>query len=470
MRSLEKLYTPTPLYGLKLLRTSEGDPESLHSYFQRLAFAHRVTPHHLLHKFVAWRHHERTGYHMTFASGADAGIRMLGATKAAQRFCTEFTILNGVKGLELGTALTLSGHCSTQELVTPADRVCLACVQEDLEIGKASFGRLLWRLACVRCCPRHGCNLVEVGHCGPMPFKFDRRKPAKLYGVCPACASIGYKCLTRGEEAGPEELATAVLCRDLLVAAPHLPSTSEAAKSAFRELAMTLEAGYSGVAKNANLNKSILARWLNAPDARLTLPAIIAIAKVLEVTAVQFLRGEMTSATREPTRTVGRQKRVFTTSDPASLKAALEAALDSDSTSAADILRTFKVDKKALRRADPVLLDKLVKRRTQQRAEQIQKRWEDAYDRAASVALRLRALGHRVTLQAASALEGGNRWTPTDVHSRVLFALASGNVEKTIRRHFIPADIADRCRKFVADREATKAQQFAKGPVSECLP
>lgn len=456
MRSLEKLYTPTPLYGLKLLRTAQGDPESLFSYMLRLALAHRVTPNHLFHKFILWRHHSRTGFRMRLGSLLDDGIRLLGPTAAAKRFCDEFTELTGVQGMESGTALPLSQFCALQEFTTPSNRVCLACIREDLATVGKTFGRLLWRITCVECCPIHEDRLVDVRGCTSAQATCKGAKPMKLYGVCPSCASIGYQCLTCTEKGTPEELATAKLCRELLVAAPTLPSTSQDSKTAFREHVSKMPGGYAEVARKVDVNKSIIARWLNDPEARMTLPVIIRISKVLDVTAVQFARGELDQAGGDSANLSTRKKRVLRRHDQAALKSALKDALASDTETVEDVLRKCRVDYRCLRRVEPEMHGELVRRRKAQRAELRRQRWEIAYQRAEAMAMTFRALGRKATLGAASALDNSN-WKPNRLHSRVLYALAFGDVERAIRRSFMPHEIAERCRAYVREQEASAA-------------
>lgn len=179
-----------------------------------------------------------------------------------QKWVRVLSAATGQAGLEASTLITLSRHVSG-DLVASANRVFLQCVAEDLACGLLPYGRRLWRLKSMTCCPVQRSHLVEPS-CGrgeaPVRAHFGR---VKLAGVCNQCGSIGYRCFaSTSTEACVGEVWRAKQCQRMIGALPLIAAVDPRAR-----------ADKSGAAVGRTL--SVLSRWMNNPHARLSFDQLL---------------------------------------------------------------------------------------------------------------------------------------------------------------------------------------------------
>ncbi|MGF6867711.1 hypothetical protein P3T19_004687 [Paraburkholderia sp. GAS205] len=71
-----------------------------------------------------------------------------------------------------------------------AGRYCPACIEESP--FPAAWGRVLWDIPIVDACPSHGLDLVS--HSCLTPRRCGSASAPNLFGVCPSCGSVSYRC------------------------------------------------------------------------------------------------------------------------------------------------------------------------------------------------------------------------------------------------------------------------------------
>ncbi|KQP17052.1 TniQ family protein [Pseudorhodoferax sp. Leaf265] len=433
----------TPLYGLALRRTEAGDPESIYSYVLRLAFEHRVIPLALARTGLIAPQNNLRGELFMCRDGA----ALLGGSDFAMATCQSLSEATGVKDLHGGTLLPLRSIAASQQLLSRVDRVCLSCIREDVCANRKTFGRLLWRLHCVSCCPVHREQLVEVSTCPvaePAPGK-----PVQIYGVCQRCASVGYECRPPAESASAEDVDTSAFCRDLLAVAADLPPDYAAtAKRSLKEFSRNFVGGCAAIATGAAINKSLLSRFLNEPQARLQLSSLVNVAKVLNIGAVDLVRGNFAQASTAPSLHVDREKCPKRKIDHAELRAALSHALSDDSLTIAKLSKSLDVDRKLLRLANPDAYALIVQRNLERLDVTREEDWNSALRRAAAMLRRLREMGLKPNLRNASVLDS-ETWQPSNQHSKLLLALASPAHKGVATYWGFPARLFARIRHLV---------------------
>lgn len=439
----------TELYALPLRKTAHGDPESLYSYVLHLAFQHRITITSFKMLYLCANALARTGKNLCVTCTKSSGVLMLGSTLPARQIVQMLEHGTGTKNLAHATMLPLGDFCSWNDLIAESNRVCLRCVRDDIEATNETFGRLLWKLRVVTCCPIHGDNLVAVDQCPTVAASSPKSallRPVNMYGVCGGCASIGYQCQHLRGMGSEEERLTAVMCRDLLAAFPSLGGASpEAAKRAFRNFARTFERGYAAIANKAGVSRSLLHRWMNVEGASVQLRLIIDLAKVIGVSVADFLQGNLQNASPSRSLPVSRTPRPIRTLCLESISRDLIAALDSPDTNAADVGRKRNVCYKTLERANPKVFQALVRRHKSQRQTARVERWQMGADKAIAMLDRLRSLGWRLSLTNAANLDG-QLWTPRETPGRVFRALLSADLDKYARYHWLPEEIIEKLR------------------------
>ncbi|WP_082550912.1 TniQ family protein [Pseudorhodoferax sp. Leaf265] len=457
MENLFKAFRkPTALYGLQLLRTDAGDPESLFSYLLRLAFAHRVTPKKLEEGCLNPSFLAMFGRVPNATQLGHSGAMILGNSRTALDFSGLLSSLTGARDLHRGTGLALRHLVGTQGLITERDRVCLSCIREDLSAGRTAFGRLIWRLSSVTCCPVHREALTDVGTCPKRAcHPGSPYRPVKLYGVCGMCASVGYHCHNADNTASGEQIDLALLCRDFFAAHPiDEQSSASATKRSLREASARINGGYAAIARSANISKSILGRWLNHDDARLALGTVLALCVVLGVSAQEFARGDFARVDGQPGRTINlprKSKRKLVTAD---LAAAVRDALNSERKIVAEVARELQVDRNMLRRADPEAYSMLSRRGVALRIRSRDARWDAAIGHAHVMITRLRNSEKTLSLKNASAEDEGV-WTPSQRRSQIFLALARSDPDRLSQHYGFPLDVTERVRAMLSHIQAT---------------
>ncbi len=179
------------LYHLEPVGVGTGAVESLTSYFTRLAGSHSVSLHPLAVKVVAplldpdrvwWT---GTTTHMFFSVAART---MSGIGEIAETWTRALATLTMRDDLRSLTLLTWSGVVSARGLLQKRAAWCPACYEEWSAAGAIVYQPLLWHLAAVTACPRHGRALsTRCPHpgCGAAQ---QLRSTSTQPGYCSACA------------------------------------------------------------------------------------------------------------------------------------------------------------------------------------------------------------------------------------------------------------------------------------------
>lgn len=281
----------TVLYGIRPRAEGTGDVESLFSYFLRLAHEHRLTPKKLVDvvlrdvvsqipQLVHWK----IGWGWDKSGGRD----IVGSGLVTQRWVMALGVATGQTGLEQATMLGLAEHVSG-DLLAADDRVCLQCLREDTAGGRLPYGRLLWRMKAVSCCPIHRCQLVRPA-CGrgasTTRAQFAR---VKLSGVCNQCGSIGHRCTsTRADSVDDDEVWRAEQCRWLIAALPSIASADPRAVPQCIKAYCVEPGALTSLALRSGATISVLSRWMNEPTARLSFDQLLDICGTERLDLAQY--------------------------------------------------------------------------------------------------------------------------------------------------------------------------------------
>ena len=323
---------PTPMYGRRPMGEGTGDIESLFSHFLSLAHDHRLTPKKVIDLVlpeVLAKLPRFEGTRLGWGWDKHAGKEMIGSGHVAERWSSILSSATGQTGLQLATMVPLAAHVYG-DLTTDQDRVCHQCLADDETHGRLPYGRLLWRMKCVTCCPTHRCTLVTPV-CG-RPADTTKRQflRIKLSGVCSDCGSIGHRCNSVGLSiASADEVWRAEQCRRMIAAFPAIEA-SDPAQLPQRIKEYCAEPGsLTSLALRSGATISVLSRWLNEPGARLTFDQILDICGTEGLELAALLQGRI-----EKTDTFGtpvspkRIRRVVRPADHSAIKEALKAAVE----------------------------------------------------------------------------------------------------------------------------------------------
>ena len=422
----------TPLFGIRPRGEGTGDAESLFSYFLRVAHEHRLTPRNLVDAVLreviplvpqleAWR--------IGWGWDKDAGRDMLSGGRVTQKWVRVLSAATGQAGLEASTLIALSGHVSG-DLIAPGDRVCLQCLAEDSASGTLPYGRLLWRLKAVTCCPAHGSRLVEPT-CGrgeaPVKAHFGR---VKLAGVCNQCGSIGHRCIgSPSTEATFEEVWRAKQCQRMIGALPQIAAADPRAVPQCIRRHCERPGALTSLALRSGATLSVLSRWMNNPHARLSFDQLLDICGVEGLELATLLQGRL-EASREPGGPVepARVRRKLAPVDHKAVKAALEEAMTSGE-SVTQVAERLRVDIATLARHK--LLYKQVREATRKKQETaMQARQDDAVHAAETAALRLARLNRPITHRNARKI--GIAAYPSETPAAILSMIRIGLGDRTL--------------------------------------
>jgi hypothetical protein len=193
----------TLLYSLPALGVGTAQVESLRSYIERLSLAHHRTARQVVSLVLAQQPTRATTEEAKYItqswlvhSGSPGNLELLARLQAAT-------------GQQLGS-MTLARFANAISLYKAFDqrspgqaRYCPLCFTEDLKTLELPYGRLLWELKGVDCCPIHKIKLQLSSGCwtNACSARLALQNRPRAVGVCPDCGSIGRKCDTASHTA-----------------------------------------------------------------------------------------------------------------------------------------------------------------------------------------------------------------------------------------------------------------------------
>lgn len=459
--------TTSVLYGIEPQGTGTGDVESLHSYLLTLAHAHSMSANTLV-RGVLPLASRLTGNDIVMSWGwdKDRGATLLGATEFAARMSGLLAAASGRETVRWTTLSPTIRHVCGQALVAGSERVCLECLQEDLADGRLPYGRLLWRLEAVQCCPRHLLKLTHA-RCGKAEGRrqqqFGRRK---LGGSCGVCGALAYGCASATSVSPtPNELWRAQQCAAMLEALPQVAAADPLVmKDAIGAYCARTD-GPVKLAQRIDVPKSSISRWLNKPAPRISLAVLLDIAASEGFSLAKMLQGDLARVSRpagvEPTRARRPTKRLNHFLVESALKAAI-----AEERSIQDVAGELQVDPSTLARHE-VLYSRLRDRSRERNRERQTAAHKSAVAQAEDVLVSLVRSGQTPSLRNASALTG-QPWRPSQMRAIALQTLRMQLGGRHLRSFCKASNVSDAFHELVAS--AAERMRLSVADPQQSLP
>jgi hypothetical protein len=276
--------------------------ESLSSYFRRLSGRHGILPRSLAYRTVVPLFSIATRHNHKALSASCYGLGMDGLSRLSAEWVGALERLMLRADLHLRTLLPLRNCVPTFALISQRERCCPRCYEEDLQLGRQIYNRLLWSVGCVDACPRHGILLQVV----PAP-KRKLKPPFWLPGSGYDLGEIPRHPATE------QQVQSARLVAQLLDDVHRFPTLLLKCRSAGTFLQHAVDTLFDGksahFAKHLGICKSELHGWMNSKNrptlARLTLIAFCCgcdISDVLRGNKVRLRKVNRTSPTTRLTK------------------------------------------------------------------------------------------------------------------------------------------------------------------------
>ncbi len=368
------------LHHLKPIGVGTGAVESLTGYFRRLAGSHVTGLHPLATKVIApllapagvwWA---GTTTHMFFRKSA-RGMNGIGAVaRDWTAVLTDLTLRDDLRPL---TLLPWAGVIAGRGLLRETPAWCPACYEEWSAEGAVVYQPLLWHLAVVTACPRHGRALVT--HC-PHP-ECGRvevlRSAATQLGYCTACAGW----LGTAAPPGPGQLPdAATLARQSWVVEAIGAMLADAATRARpftgEDLTAALAActaiagGNAKLARVTGVGHTVLTGWRRGKRLP-SLPLLLHFCRQLDTTPLRLLTDGPPPLPGGVVGTPSARLGGVTRLDPAAIRAALTAQVREPATpppSLSEIARRLGCSRGSLERLAPAAARTITGRATAYRA------------------------------------------------------------------------------------------------------
>ena len=432
------LPAPTPLYGLRPAAEGTGDVESLFSYFLGLSHAHRLTPKSVIDVVLPDALAKLPRSHGTrLAWGWDkhAGKELIGANFTADRWATILGVATGQTALQNATLVPLAAHVFG-DLTTDRERICPQCQAEDHKGGRLPYGRLLWRLKAVTCCPIHRCALVEPV-CGRPKAETKRQfSRVKLAGVCRECGSVAHECnSTPTHSVTEDEVWRAEQCRRMIAAFPGIAASNPHLVQLRIKERCAAPGALTSLALRSGATISVLSRWLKQPGARLSFDQILDICGTESIDLAELLQGRLVVVNQGLSIAPIRKKRTVRAADHAAIRSALKSAV-AEGESVTVVAERLCVDIRTL--AQHADLYDVVRQATRDRmAAANAARQNEAIAKAEAIAKKLLAAGRPLT--SRNAKRHGADFYPSDVGWAVLALIRIGLGDRSLRRPALAA-------------------------------
>lgn len=381
--------------------------ESLSSFVLRLAHNHHLAPHVLYRQIIApdlkalrskpaaW-----DVYPGTLSSFDGIGV-------VAEAWAQ---VIAGLTGHRTLIDLTLAPYkevLSQYKLLNSQKRWCPCCISESVASG-SGYGQLLWQIAAVTACPKHGIRLVSTcEYCGSVGSV--SHKVRQLPHVCPHCGhELGGKAGTALEPASPSEVARAKLVADFLQSSPeHCGSLPKFGDFLRNLMAHCSDGCLTQFGKLVGVRKNTLHGWLNAHHSP-SFPEILCFASACntQVTAVLSNQVDLSNLRVaqirfEPRLPIGVGRVAFHRVDHAALRAQLlRLENEEPPLSVNQAALQAGVSARTVRGVYPEIARRLADRRAKHLASQRRSRLDGLVNAARETALRLAADGQKPTRRA----------------------------------------------------------------------
>ena len=441
----------TPLYGIRPQGVGSAAVESTYSYVLGLAHEHGLSANVFMRELLQAASQSMSRRAIaTWGWDKWAGVPLLTTGEKAAEMAAELSALTGRDEVMLTNLAPIRSHIQGQALLVPFERVCRACLEEDMSNGRLPYGRLLWRMAAVTCCSVHGVPL-ERTDCGEADSgrrgrAFMRRR---VGGSCGHCGSIGFRCLTASTgTVSANARWKASQCAQIIEQLADIERCSPlASKDAIRYYCGQTN-GSVALAKRAGIEKSVLSRWLNDADARISLPMLLSIAASEGFSVAGLMRGDLTRTALPVGVQPDRIARRLPRHDHGRIDRHLREAVASGS-KISDVAKVVSASTSTLARHQEhyAELRDSHQARTQQLRSQEQER---ALQWAEAVVLKCLALGVRPTLRRATEISGF-KWLPSQLHAVLLMEIRRALGDPCIRSPLKALNLGNNLRTQVAD-------------------
>ncbi|MDA8172198.1 MAG: TniQ family protein [Nitrospiraceae bacterium] len=188
--------------------------ESLSSYYLELAHIHHVSPKILAREIVVPRMKTGTGVvdRDNFILWKLPLFNGIGAVP--ETWANHLGELTGRTDLIDLTLVPLKPYTTTQRLMSSSKRWCPLCFSEAAQEGRV-YGQLLWEIAAVEACPKHGIMLVSKCACNGSDA-LPKSIVLHLSGICGSCGrSLAQNYEGLIERAPEDKIKKAQLVADL---------------------------------------------------------------------------------------------------------------------------------------------------------------------------------------------------------------------------------------------------------------
>ena len=408
----------TPLYSLPIKGYGTSQVESLNSYFQRLAIAHSTTPSRFLRSVLP---------RLTKTEMELSTLRAIYMKNGGQippniinpSIPNLLQHLTGVGGLQHLTLLPIGRTATYQKSTGNVTRFCPECVDDDIKAGELPYERLAWKLNAVSTCHVHSCEL-RTAHC---PKILNPKKAKlKIFGVCPDCETIGYKC---GSIPTPNS-SPANLETDYIKMIELLPRIEDApagaAKETLRRYCSETDGGIAGLAYRAGFAKTTFWHWLKGDDTRCRLETLEAVRASEGISMGHLLCGNLVFLDeKSPKKRIASDKKVI---DTQALRTCLEKSLLQKNCSLTQVRKETGVDAKTLKRYHPELAHQVTEMAISRRKESHEKISKIAVTQAKNAIATLISQGMTPTLRNISTVTG-ERWHHIERRSLAFNILAN---------------------------------------------
>ncbi len=241
--------------------------ESLSSYYLGLAHLHHVSPKTLARELIIPRIKDGNARQSDDAFTIWKLPLFNGISSVPETWANILSELTGQQGLIDLTLVPLRPYMNVQRLMSSTKKWCPICLSEAAQEGRA-YGQLLWEIAAIEACPKHGIKLVSQCRCnGSSPL--STRHVKHLSGFCGSCGyslTENYEVLI--ESASEDEVKRAQLIVVMLGDIERLKPKSHRGIVGISEFLKSAAQHFTGgnaalLGKLLGIKKNTLHGWMN---------------------------------------------------------------------------------------------------------------------------------------------------------------------------------------------------------------